>query len=95
MAGRSGGDVWDVKREPIVDDAPGTPDGIPSLWAWVAIDAMGGEGIIGAQLPGLGAVALVTGSESLARGHFALAVAQLPRMGRRFELRRYDLAGPA
>lgn len=76
----------------LVDDAPGTPGGVATLWAWVAIDAMGGEGIVGGQVSGLGAVPFVTGSERVAREVYGPLIAQMPATGRRFELRRYDLA---
>lgn len=76
----------------IIDDAPGTPGGLPSLWAWVAVDAMGGEGIVAGIMPGIGSTPLVTGKEKLARGAMAKIVELMPRMGRRYELRRYDLA---
>jgi len=74
----------------IIDDAPGTPGGLPSLWVWVAVDAMGGEGIVAGVLPGLGSTPLVTGKEHLAKGPMAEIVRRMPPMGRRYELRRYD-----
>ena len=78
-----------------VDNAPGTLGGVPALWAWIAIDSLGGEGIVAEQLVGLGITPFVTGREHIARGAMAEAIKQvrLRTDGRRFELRRYDLAG--
>lgn len=73
----------------IIDDVPGTPGGVPSLWAWVAIDAMGGEGLVGGVMPGLGSTPFVTGKEQLAKGPMAILVREMPPMHRRYELRRY------
>jgi hypothetical protein len=75
-----------------LDDAPGEPDGAPSVWVWVAVDAMGGGGILAAHRPGLGTIAMVTTRKEQATGVMCEAVNAMPRAGRRFELRRYDLA---
>lgn len=78
-------------RPVLVDDAPGEEDGVPCLWAWIAIDAIGGEGIVAAGTA-LGMMPLVTAREETARGPMRLAITALPSMGRTYELRRYDLA---
>lgn len=84
--------VTDLRTRPVlIDDAPGEEDGVPCLWAWIAIDAMGGEGIMAAGTA-LGMMPLVTAREEQARGAMRKAVLAMPPMGRTYELRRYEFA---
>lgn len=77
----------------VVDDAPGG-DPVETLWAWIAIDSMGGEGLAAAGATSTGLLPMVSGSERLARGPMRELILDMIRQGananRRFELRTYE-----
>ena len=75
----------------VYDDAPGFPEGAKELFAWVAVDAMDGEGLVANVVQGLGVVPFVAASEALARSYRPLVLDLAAHVhGRRFELRRYS-----
>lgn len=87
--------MTDLQTRPVLDDdTPGEDDGVPCLWAWIALDAPEGECIASTVVPVLGGVvSLVTSYEDIARGMMRrIVLMRLPNNGQRYELRRYNLA---